>query len=82
MKPMKPLDGLNPSFPLTLALSLEEREQPLAAPLKFVSLGAEVSRHFARRRGTFLALPAGAGLGEGNEVFIFQPPRNPFQIPP
>ena len=52
-------------FPLTLTLSPAEREQPLAAFLKFVSNGAEVRRGFAKTLETILPLPAGEGRGEG-----------------
>src|SRR5262252_8309135 len=51
--------------PLALTLSLGEREQPLADPVKSESNGAAFSRGFAQTLGTFLPLPKGEGWGEG-----------------
>jgi hypothetical protein len=53
------------TFPLTLTLSLREREQPLN--LFFFSFDgrAEVRRGFALRREAILPLPGGEGWGEG-----------------
>jgi hypothetical protein len=60
-------------FPLTLTLSLREREQPLIDFQKFVSHGAEAvlsittetQCNFAEKLGAFLPLPKGEGWGEG-----------------
>jgi hypothetical protein len=43
---------LNAAFPLTLTLSLEEREQPLDTGLKLVGYRAEGSLKFAKNSGT------------------------------
>jgi hypothetical protein len=67
-------------FPLTLTLSLEEREQPLGVFVKPVCHAAEVRhrftevfergtkarRDYARTPGAIPPLPGGEGRGEGN----------------
>ena len=64
---------MNTPFPLTLTLSLREREQLLAIFLKFGNRSAEsifsfakkARCGFAKKLGTFLPLPEGEGRGEG-----------------
>ena len=51
---------------ICIYFSPREKEQPLAAFVKFVCLEAEFRLHFAKTLGAFLPLPAGAGRGEGN----------------
>ena len=61
------------TLPLTLTLSLGEREQPLAGFLKFGSHRVEsvfrsaqkVQRGLAKKLEAFLPLPGGEGRGEG-----------------
>ena len=52
-------------FPLTLTLSLGEREQPLFAFCNSDDGRAEVSRGLAKTLGAFLPLRWGEGRGEG-----------------
>src|SRR5471030_237619 len=52
-------------FPLTLALSLGEREQMLAAFRNLEGRRAEAGRAFAKKLETILPLPKGEGRGEG-----------------
>ena len=54
-------------YPLTLTLSLGEREQPLDAIIKFVRCAAEFSRCFAEALGTFLPLRVGVVGGADGE---------------
>ena len=56
---------LGVTFPLTLTLSLGEREQPLDAFFKFKGRPAESSRGLARKREMIPPLPKGEGRGEG-----------------
>jgi len=58
---------LDASFPLTLALSLGEREQPAAALSCFEALSAIPVAGFCKRQGTVLPLPEGEGRGEGKQ---------------
>jgi len=66
------LDGqqpaaVEPSFPLTLTLSLGEREQkPPSVCLAHTRLANSVAR-MAERRRTILPLPSGEGRGEGEQ---------------
>jgi hypothetical protein len=53
-------------FPLTLTLSLGEREQPLAAFLQLDCFEAESDRGFTETLETILPLPTGEGRGEGS----------------
>jgi hypothetical protein len=56
-----------PSVPLTLTLSLGEREQQLpGACLAHIGLANSVAG-MAERRRSILPLPRGEGRGEGNE---------------
>jgi hypothetical protein len=52
-------------FPLTLTLSLGEREQPLSVCRNPIGRRAEGSHDFALRLETILPLPTGEGRGEG-----------------
>src|SRR5437867_4746506 len=55
-------------FPLTLTLSLGEREQPAS------SHGDSTSVGFADRLATFLPLPEGEGRGEGKGAVLTSNP--------
>ena len=58
--------AVEPSFPLTLALSFGEREQP-APGLCFARTGLAISVAGIDQRGrTILPHPLGEGRGEGN----------------
>ena len=50
-------------FPLILTFSHWEKEQPMNAIVKRVSLRAICSREFAKGLGAFPPLPAGEGYG-------------------
>ena len=54
------------AFPLTLTLSLREREQPLSVCRKLDGRRAEAICGFAKRPETIPPLPKGEGRGEGN----------------
>ena len=56
---------MNARFPLTLTLSLGEREQPLFAFRNFKAHSAEDRRGLAKPLGVFLPLLKGEGWGEG-----------------
>jgi hypothetical protein len=56
------------AFPLILAFSRREKEQPMFHFLKLVSVQAAFSRGFASTLGAFLPLPAGEGRGEGEQI--------------
>src|SRR6266496_1634772 len=59
--------AVEPSFPLTLTLSLGEREQqPPALCLAHTGLANSVTG-MAERRRTILPLPKGEGRGEGEQ---------------
>src|SRR6266542_6490165 len=59
--------AVEPTFPLTLTLSLGEREQqPTGVRLAHTGLANSVAVMAGRRR-TILPLPGGEGRGEGNE---------------
>ena len=60
---------LGVTFPLTLTLSLGEREQPLEVFFKFKGHQAEFSGGLAKKLGMIPPLPKGEGRGEG-EVCI------------
>ena len=64
------LKKLDATFPLTLTLSLGEREQPLDIFLKPNRNRAEISPRFAKARRAVLPLPRGEGRGEGKENSI------------
>src|SRR5690242_823558 len=56
---------MDAAFPLTLTLSLGEREQQLSDSNYLSSIRAVDRRCFAIKLGTFLPLPKGEGRGEG-----------------
>src|SRR6266705_1134093 len=56
------------SFPLTLTLSLGEREQPPPGACSAPNGLANSVAGIANRRRTILPLPWGEGRGEGNKV--------------
>src|SRR2546425_8235225 len=58
--------AVEPSFPLTLTLSLGEREPPQGACIAHTGFANSVAGTAERRR-TILPLPRGEGRGEGNE---------------
>jgi hypothetical protein len=55
----------NIAFPLTLTLSLGQREQPLFASNNPDDILAEVGHRSIERRGTFPPLRSRGGRGEG-----------------
>jgi len=59
------------AFPLTLTLSLREREQQLPASLTSIIRLANPALRFAKRLDTILPLPGGEGRGEGEHSTNF-----------
>jgi len=55
------------AFPLTLTLSLGEREQPLNDFDLFIGYQAAACRDLAKTLGAFLPLRWGEGRGEGKQ---------------
>src|SRR6185503_6926154 len=55
----------HPGFPLTLALSLREREQQFCALFYFCGTLQISASGFSKRRKRILPLPKGEGRGEG-----------------
>jgi hypothetical protein len=69
---MKIILTLKGCFPLTLTLSLREREQPLDNPLKSRRDGAECYESLIEMLGAFLLLPKREGRGERKCDLAFQ----------